>query len=190
MVKILTLNAETSRSYFDQMVEIYQRAFTVPPYNDDLGDVLTFSGRLPYHARWKGFRCVAALDQDDETHTLVGFAYGFSSLPDNWWRLLVTEKMHPAMIQEWMEDCFEFVQLAVTPAYQGRKIGGMLHDALLTGIHHRTAVLSTLQEETNALHLYRKRGWVNVIENFVFPGIQRTYLIMGLKIINNLDWKC
>ena len=182
MVKILTLSAETAQPYFDQIVEIYRSAFTVPPYNDDLGDVLTFSGRLPYHARWKGFHCVAAVDQEGEALPVVGFAYGFSSHPDTWWRMLVSEKMSQPMIQEWLSDCFEFVELAVTPAFQGHQIGGKLHDALLAGVKHRTAVLSTLQEETNALHLYRKRGWVNLLENFTFPGIHKPYLIMGLRL--------
>ena len=188
MVKIISLSAETAKPYFDQMVDIYQSAFTVPPYSDDLGDVLTFSGRLPYHARWKGFRCVAAFDQAVEPFPLVGFAYGFTSQPDHWWRELVSGKMSQAMVQDWLEDCFEFVELAVTPAYQRRQIGGGLHDALLAGLNYRTAVLSTLQEETNALHLYRKRGWINLLENFKFPGIERTYLIMGLRLIQNLDW--
>ncbi len=201
MDNIILLPVTQVQAYYDQIVEVYRSAFTVPPYDDDLGDVLTFSGRLPYHARWKGFRCVVALDQaaQDPAGTpgfelpvsggtgVVGFAYGFTSQPDTWWRELVTAEMSLPAVHEWLEDCFEFVELAVTPAYQGQRIGGRLHDALLQGIQHRTAVLSTLQADTNALHLYRKRGWVNIIENFKFPGIQKPFLIMGLKIVHNID---
>ena len=201
MVNITLLPATRVQAYYDQIVEVYRSAFTIPPYNDDLGDVLTFSGRLPYHARWQGFRCVVAFNQAEDTPTgtpglepplpgspdVVGFAYGFTSRPENWWRELVTAEMNPLTAQEWMEDCFEFVELAVAPAYQGRRIGGQLHDALLAGVSHRTAVLSTLQAETNALHLYRKRGWVNLLENFKFPGIPLPFLIMGLKIVHNID---
>ncbi len=186
MIKIGLLANTQVPAYFDQMVEVYRNTFTLPPYSDDLGDVLTFAGRLPYHARWKGFRCVVALDEEAKS-PLVGFAYGFSSRPDTWWRELVAAKMSPALIQDWLEDCFEFVELAVTPSFQGQRIGGQLHDSLLAGVKHRTAVLSTLQADTNALHLYRKRGWVNLIENFVFPGISKPFLIMGLKMSQNLD---
>ncbi len=188
MVKILTLSEASARPYFEQIIEIYRSAFTISPYNDDLGDVLTFAGRLPYHARWKGFRCVVASDGEGSSSPLVGFAYGFASRPDTWWRELVAAEMSQELAQEWLEDCFEFVMLAVTPAYQGQKIGGRLHDALLAGQPQRTAVLSTLQEETNALHLYRSRGWINLLEDFFFPGIQKPYLIMGLRLTHNLDY--
>jgi GNAT superfamily N-acetyltransferase len=201
MVNVILLPGRLVQSYYDQIVEVYRNAFTIPPYNDDLGDVLIFSGRLPYHARWKGFRCVVALDQGENSpagesglepplpgsQSVVGFAYGFTSQPNTWWRELVTAEMSRPTVQEWLADCFEFVELAVTPAYQGRSIGGQLHDALLAGVSHRTAVLSTLQAETNALRLYRKRGWINLLENFRFPGIEKPFLIMGLKIVHNLD---
>ncbi len=201
MVKIAVLPVTQVQAYYDQIVEVYRSAFTVPPYNDDLGDVLTFSGRLPYHARWQGFRCVVAFNQPDDAPggapglepplasgpEVVGFAYGFTSRPDTWWRELVTAEMNPLTVQEWMEDCFELVELAVVPVYQGRRIGGQLHDTLLAGVFHRTAVLSTLQADTNALHLYQKRGWVNLLENFRFPGIQMPFAIMGLKIVHNID---
>ncbi len=202
MAKIILLPVTQVKTYYDQIVEVYRSAFTIPPYSDDLGDVLTFAGRLPYHARWKGFRCVVACEQAEEpaagapgvdspipgSASVIGFAYGFTSQPDTWWRQLVTAEMSSPAAQEWLEDCFEFVELAVTPAFQGQHIGGQLHDALLAGVkHHRTAVLSTLQADTNALHLYHKRGWVNLIESFRFPGIQKPFIIMGLKIVNNLD---
>ncbi len=201
MVEIIRLAAEQVKTYYDQIVEVYRSAFTIPPYSDDLGDVLTFAGRLPYHARWKGFRCVVACDQGEDDSSgapgdgppdpgnpgVIGFAYGFTSQPDTWWRELVAAEMDPAAAREWLEDCFEFVELAVVPSFQGQRIGGRLHDTLLAGVKHRTAVLSTLQADTNAMHLYRKRGWVNLIENFRFPGIEKPFAIMGMKIVNNID---
>jgi GNAT superfamily N-acetyltransferase len=65
---------------------------------------------------------------------------------------------------------------------QGRGIGGRLHNALLGWLPHRTALLSTHQSETQALCLYRKRGWVPLLEGFVFPGGDAPFLIMGLDI--------
>ena len=82
----------------------------------------------------------------------------------------------------WLEGAFELAELAVRPPLQGRGIGGRLHDHLLADRPHRTAVLSTLQEETRALHLYRSRGWRTLLEHFSFSGVGRVYRIMGLDL--------
>lgn len=81
-----------------------------------------------------------------------------------------------------MTNYFEVVELAVSPAYQGLGLGGGLHDRLLAGLLHHTAVLSTIQFETNALLFYRKRGWVTLLHDFFFPGSKNPYLIMGLDL--------
>ncbi len=80
----------------------------------------------------------------------------------------------------WLPGYFEIVEPAVTPAAQGRGIDGRLHDALLVGLPHRTALLSTHQSETPALRLYRKRGWMPLLEGIVFPGGDMPFVIMGL----------
>jgi hypothetical protein len=82
----------------------------------------------------------------------------------------------------WLSDSFEFVELAVLPDAQGNGYGGLLHDALLAGLSHRVSVLSTLQEETDALHLYYKRGWVDLLQHFVFPVGAQPYRIMGIDL--------
>ena len=57
------------------------------------------------------------------------------------------------------KNLFEFVELAVRPDSQRRGIGGGLHDALLAGLPHHRALLSTWREERPARRLYLKRGW-------------------------------
>jgi ribosomal protein S18 acetylase RimI-like enzyme len=59
---------------------------------------------------------------------------------------------------EWLENAFDFTELAVKPLYDGRGIGSALHHALLDGVGMRTAMLSTLQEETRGLRLYEHKG--------------------------------
>jgi GNAT superfamily N-acetyltransferase len=180
MLEIVILTEAECRPYFSQIANIYQKAFAAPPYNETLGDVLTFEGRLPYHARWKGFRCATARLNVGEAP--VGFAYGYATQPDTWWHEQVSEHMPAEMAAEWLVNSFEFVELAVLPEHQGRGIGGRLHDALLAGLPQRRAILSTPQQQTNALHLYQKRGWINLIENFLFPGVTLEYRIMGKKM--------
>ena len=181
MIEIQTLSAVESHHYFNQIADVYADAFSQAPYFESLGELLVFSGRLPYHTRRMGFKCVIARNETDHDR-IIGFGYGVASQPDTWWRDQVADKMSRDMADEWLSDCFEFVELAVYPAYQGLGIGGKLHDALLSGVRQRTAVLSTPQVETNALHLYRKRGWNPLLENFNFPGFDMIYRIMGLQL--------
>jgi ribosomal protein S18 acetylase RimI-like enzyme len=95
--------------------------------------------------------------------------------------------MDPAAAQRWLTDTFELVELAVAPHAQGRGIGSRLHDTLLADLPHQAAVLSTIQSETVALKLYRKRGWTVLLENFFFPGTSKPYIIMGLTLMRKID---
>jgi ribosomal protein S18 acetylase RimI-like enzyme len=180
MAEILTLSAGETKPLFPQLAAVYQAAFDAAPYYETLGDFLTFEGRLPFHVRWKGFRCVVARRAPGES--IIGFAYGYTSQVDTWWHAQVITRLSPWQKSEWLSDCFEFVELGVTPAFQGQGIGGSLHDALLSGLQHRTAVLSTPQQQTNALHLYRKRGWIDLLQDFHFAGVAMAYRIMGKKL--------
>ena len=180
MLEILTLTPGETRPLFSQMVAVYQAAFASAPYYETLGDVLTFEGRLPFHARWKGFRCVVARQAPNAP--ITGFAYGYTTQPDTWWHAQVMTQFSASQIRQWLSDCFEFVELGVDPSFQGQGIGGLLHDALLRGLPHQTAVLSTPQQQTNALHLYQKRGWIDLLQNFHFAGVAMTYRIMGKKL--------
>jgi len=83
---------------------------------------------------------------------------------------------------EWLENSFQLAKISVSPSFQGRGIGSRLHDDLLKGVLHHKAVLTTLQAETVAHHLYRNRGWVVLRENLFFPDVNRRYQIMGLEI--------
>ena len=142
-----------------------------------LPDVLNFAARLPYHAVNPGFHCVVARPAPGAE--IVGFAYGYAGLPRTWWYGLVAPALSAEKAEFWLGDYFELAEFAVHPRWQGQGVGGLLHDALLNGLPQRTAALSTPQVETVALHLYQRRGWVNLIEHFRFPGVAMIYRIMG-----------
>ena len=112
----------------------------------------------------------------------MGFAYGYNGGPGLWWFDLVSTAIDPHIYDQWMTNYFEVVELAVAPPYQGLGLGGRLHDRLLEGLPHQTAVLSTIQFETTALLFYRKRGWVTLLQDFYFPGSKNPYLIMGFDL--------
>ena len=179
-VEIIYLPAEALVAEQNQIVDVYREAFGPPPYNESEADVRLFAGSLGRRWRRSGFRYVAA--RDSRRGRIVGFAFGYTCKPGQWWRDTVVSALAPAAVNRWLANAFELVELAVTPAFQGHGFGSRLHDALLAGLPHKTAVLSTIQSETVALKLYRRRGWVTLLSDFAFPGGERTFRIMGREL--------
>jgi GNAT superfamily N-acetyltransferase len=179
-VAVHSLANQQVQAFHDQLVSVYRDAFSVDPYCKEEAEVVDFAGSLPRHLEREGFRGVVALD--DQTGKVVGFAYGYSNTPDQFWHQEVAKAMHPRIVTEWLMGSFRLVEMAVTPAVQGRGIGGLLHDHLLGGVPHQKAVLSTMAADTNAFRMYQKRGWRVLIDNHSFRGVARSYRIMGLEL--------
>jgi len=176
-IEVVRLSAQEIAPVQSQIIEIYQQAFRGPPYYKDANEVRGFINVFPHHQSRDGFRCIIAREQ--ETGLLAGFAYGYTGFDGQWWHNLVVRTMEPEMVQFWMSNVFEVVEVAVLPSMQGHGFGARIHDALLEDLPHRTATLSTLHEETTALKMYDNRGWVTLLPNFVFPGYEEPYRIMG-----------
>lgn len=166
------------QAWLPEMVEIYRQAFTPPPYNKGEEEVIYFENTLPEHAQRADFRLTAALEEE----RLLGFAYGYTSAPGQYWQVVVRRRLTPELAAFWLSNAFQLAEMALLPAWQGQGIGGALHDRILEGLPHRTAVLSTMAAETNAFHLYRGRGWQVLVEEFTPPGMARAYRVMGLML--------
>jgi GNAT superfamily N-acetyltransferase len=164
----------------DRLAAVYRDAFGAPPYSKGAAEAEDFIRSLPRHARMDGFRITVALQ--GESDCVVGFAYGYHHGPDQSWHRWVAEALPARMVAQWLEGSFRLVEMAVTPAAQGKGIGGRLHDRLLRGIPYRKAVLSTMAAQTRASEMYRKRGWVMLLDNHFFPGVSRPYRVMGLDL--------
>ncbi len=180
VISFHNLRGEDVEAVKDQVVAVYAAAFAGPPYNRTAEVVIDFANSLPRHAHRDAFRLVAA--RDDSSGRMVGFDYGFSALPGQWWYDVVSTVMGSEQRARWLADAFELTELAVLPEYQGYGIGGRLHDQLLAGLAHRTAVLSTIHIDTPAYHLYHKRGWVTLLDKIMFPNVIHSYRIMGLDL--------
>ena len=177
---IIAASADDIPALRDQIIAVYAAALTPPPYSLTPGEVRDFAMVLPQHARRRDFRCFVA--REDADSPIVGFTYGFRGAMGQYWNDIVASGMTPEMREQWLPGHFEFTELHVQPEMHGHGFGGRLHDALLEGLPHRTALLSTIQEETVALQLYRRRGWVVLLRDFMFPGRPTPYLIMGLDL--------
>ncbi len=164
----------------DQIVAVYAAAFAGPPYHRTAEVAIDFADTLPRHAQREFFRLTAC--RDEEAGRIVGFGYGYTAHPGQWWYDVVAPVMMDEQRAQWLASAFELTELAVMPEYQGWGIGGRLHDQLLADLPHRTAVLSTIRLDTPAFRLYRKRGWVIVLDRIMFPNVVRPYRIMGLDL--------
>lgn len=161
-----------------EIAEVYRRAFAEQQYPHPEREVVRFRNVLSRHAERSGFRCKVARDE----RGVLGVAYGYTGTGGQWWHDVVAAALPSEEAEQWLEDCFELVELHLMPEAQGLGVGGQLHDELLAGLPHSTAALSTLDAETRALHLYKKRGWVPLLTNFEFPGGAKPFLIMGLEL--------
>jgi ribosomal protein S18 acetylase RimI-like enzyme len=164
----------------DQIVRVYGTAFAAPPYRRTDGHARQFAHSLEYHAVRPGFRMVVARDGADGP--VVGFTYGYTGAPGQWWHDTVAAAMSRQAAARWLGDYFELVERAVDPPAQGHHTGSRLHDTLLDGLPHRTAALSTMDTETTALHLYERRGWIALVPSMYFPNVAEPYRILGLDL--------
>jgi GNAT superfamily N-acetyltransferase len=175
-VEIDTFGTDDLPAVQDAIVRVYAAAFGEPPYLEGPEGVAHFAETLPRHAARAGFRCCVARAEGGPA--LLGFGYGYTSAPGQWWYDAVAPALPPDERAYWLANTFEVVELAVLPAMQGQGIGGRLLDALLTGLPQRTAVLST-KPGAPAYGFYRRRGWVPLLEKYVFPGGAIPIAILG-----------
>ena len=158
----------------DECMRIYVRAMKYP---DHTGAQRAVSARK--HVSYDGFACRAALLDDG---TLVGFAYGYTTKPGQWWHDLVRNAVTPEDARDWLFDAFELSELHVLPEYHGIGIGRRLLTSLAGGIPHAAMLLSTPDHDTRAFRLYRDTGFVDLARNYLFPGDARPFAVLGARL--------
>jgi ribosomal protein S18 acetylase RimI-like enzyme len=158
---------------------VYGAAFTPPPYQKPLPEIAAFARSLPNQLDREDYRFCAAIAEGSE---LAGFAYGHSVRAGLWWQEQVRRVLPEQVAAEWLPDSFEFVELAVDPRFQRQGIGARLHDHLLGGVAYDRAMLTTMQADTPAYHLYQTRGWAVLGTDLLIPEVPRRYQVMGLDL--------
>jgi ribosomal protein S18 acetylase RimI-like enzyme len=133
--------------------------------------------RLPRHSTRADFRFVGAFASD---RRLVGFVYGYTGAPGQWWYDKVAAALDRKTAAEWLDPPhFEFTELAVTPAYQNRGVGTRLHDEVLAGLPHERALLSALAENARVVAYYEHRGWRVILPALRFEAGRPEFAILG-----------
>ena len=136
--------------------------------------------RVPRHAGREGFRFLGAFGP---AARLVGFAYGYSGAPGQWWYDKVAAAIDAKQRARWLEvPHFELTEIAVDPAHQDRGIGTRLHDALLEDQPHDRALLSALADNARVIRFYEDRGWRVLLPRLRFEQGRPLFAILGKEL--------
>lgn len=130
------------------------------------------------HAHYDSFRFRAAVNEHSR---LIGFGYGYTSSPGQWWNDLVRRAVGRQRAS-WLDHAFELSELHVSPASQGARVGESLLLSLADGLPHRTMVLSTPEGDNRAWRLYRRMGFVDLARHHLFPGDHRPFGVLGAAL--------
>jgi ribosomal protein S18 acetylase RimI-like enzyme len=155
-------------------MDIYVRAMHYPPH---AGSQRAVTARR--HATHHGFSCRAALLDDGR---LVGFGYGYTTTPGQWWHDLVRKALDKPQAQQWLGNAFELSELHVLPEFQGTGTGRRLLTELAGSLNHDSMLLSTPDIDTRAFRLYRHLGFVDLRRHYLFPGDIRPFAVLGAHL--------
>ena len=179
LADVRPLAAGAAASLSAAAVSVYAAAFSGPPYEEGSAASARFAPRWVAHAAAPGWRGVGAWVEG----TLVGFAYGHAAAPGLPWVDAVLAQLAPPTRTKWCADAFLLCELAVVPEHRGLGLGSTLHDAVIDGAPHATALLTTLDDRSNAgARLYASRGWRRLGAPYVAPGYPHRYVVMGLRL--------
>lgn len=157
--------------------KLYVLAFIGEHYaSDDKHNAML---NIEKHAHYEGFKGLKAKDANGE---VIGFAYGYSSLPGQFYREKIAAQLTDAQLSYWLADCFEFVELAVSSSHQRLGIASRLHDTLLDDIGYKTSILTTWMHNHPAIHLYENKGWELIKEEAPVITRDNPQVIMGKAV--------
>jgi ribosomal protein S18 acetylase RimI-like enzyme len=161
----------------DDVVTVYGEAMG---YRKEL--LQTRRGYIGSHVRRPGFRAVATLTAEGR---LAGFGYGYTSAAGQWWHDQVRSALDEPSRGYWLTGCFEVVELHVRPVAQGHGVGARQLRALLAMADGQRVLLSTPEADelqSRAWRLYRRFGFTDVLRDFIFPGDERAFAILGREL--------
>lgn len=161
----------------DETVDMYCAAFNEPPYDAKIPEAVADS--LCRHSTYPGYRSLIAVD---DQRRVLGLVYGYQSDPSQFYHRHLARHLGPALTRTWLKNCFEFVELAVSPLARSQGLGRLLHDRILTGLPFATSILTTPMAPTRALGMYQRHGWQIIGEGFQLAIQLPKYYIMGLKL--------
>jgi ribosomal protein S18 acetylase RimI-like enzyme len=177
--RVLAWSGEQFAQHLDEAMSIYVAAMG---YSPGAGHQRALTARN--HVHNAGFACRAAVLDDG---TLVGFGYGYTTVPGQWWHDLVRRALSAELAAEWLSSAFELSELHMLPDYQGNGIGREVLLQLAAVVPHDRMLLSTPDADTRAFRLYHRLGFVDLRRRYLFPGDSRPFAVLGARLPLTLD---
>ncbi|WP_367617761.1 GNAT family N-acetyltransferase [Shouchella xiaoxiensis] len=149
------------------MAELYARVWG--------SEVETARVKIARYQTYSGFKAVLLVSNKEE---LIGFAYGYTSSPGQYYHDLLAAAL-TADRRQWLDDCFEFVELVVDKAM--RRLGGgrILVQSLMEATDCQKALLTTQMANQPAITLYKQLNWVAIQDDFLPSSSGEPYVMMG-----------
>ncbi len=173
-IEFVTLGVAEFEARADEAMAIYEKAMNYPA---PMGRQRAAVARR--HVHHDGFAARAAFGPDGR---MVGFGYGYTGRPGQWWHDLVRVAIGGQLAGEWMSEGFELSELHVLPEWQAHGIGQRLLRDLAAAIDNPAMLLSTPDADTRASRMYQRMGFVYLRRNYLFPGDSRPFCVMGVRL--------
>jgi GNAT superfamily N-acetyltransferase len=91
---------------------------------------------------------------------VVGFAYGYTGEPGQWWTDNARNALGPDAAAGWLDRHFELVSIGVVETSRGAGIGRVLIHAVLEHVTNERLLLMTSNDPADpARRLYASEGW-------------------------------
>ena len=144
------------RATRDAMAAVYLAAYGDPELPESRLDADDFADvTLTRHAGRAGFKLVLSTTDGQ----VSGYGYGFTGRRGQFWSDWLATTVPSDIVETWVGDHFELVDMVVDPAFRGQGVAGLLHDELVAGLPHERALLATVPGDRAAPRLYEGRGW-------------------------------
>lgn len=132
------------------------------------------------HLACPGARALGATSVADGR--LVGFVYGMPNDRSHWWSSVVQPYVRREGNDTWLDDSFVITELHVLPPFQGRGIGRRLITEITDTATEPRSILSAIDGDSPARHLYRSLGYRDLARPVHFPSAARPYAVMGAPL--------
>ncbi|WP_329137173.1 GNAT family N-acetyltransferase [Streptomyces sp. NBC_01476] len=131
------------------------------------------------HLGSPGARALGACTPDGR---LVGFVYGLPNDRAHWWSSVVQPYLREQGNDDWLDDSFVITELHVLPGFQNQGIGRRLITGITDTATEPRSILSAIDGDSPARHLYRSLGYRDLARPVHFPSAGRPYAVMGAPL--------
>lgn len=166
------LLVDNNKDKIEKMAELYKEIWV-----DDGDSIKT---RFLRHSTYVGYTGMVVQNDKNE---IVGFAYGYTSLPGQYYNSLIEKEFDLKEKQKWLTDCFELVELAVHSSYRKQGIGKILMTKLFEEVENETTLLTTQVDNKQARNLYESLDWRVLKEPFFPQSKYDPFVIIGKELV-------